>query len=632
MTPSRSPIPAARTDNGLSAAVEAIWSRRRADVVARVEVLGGAVAALHADELEEAQRESAEREAHKLAGSLGTFGFARGSELAREIEQVFGVPSGPEESDAPRLSEAVRALERELSKPAGGASVTEPEALDGGWRLLVVGHGEQLAQRLREEGAARGMSVEAVASPSAARRAVAAAPPDAVLLDLDFQRASGEALALLTELRAGEPAVPVLVLSVSDTFEDRVEVARRGGGAFLPKSLPPPQVVDAVIETLEAERATAATVLVVDDDPLILSMLEAMLEPQRMTVVTLDDPRRFWETLARACPDVVVLDFDMPSVGGLELCRVIRGDRRYAELPILFLTARRDTASVNAIFEAGADDYVSKPLVGPELTTRVKNRLERVALNRKLRVRQQEMEKQIQLAAGIQRGLLPGDPPQVRGVALAGRCFPAANVGGDCFDYLVDAEGRLVMFIADVAGHSIGSALLMAMARSTLRREIASGASPAGVLAATNRAMYGDLVNAEMFITMLCVRYDPIARTLAYANAGHNPALLQSRAGVVELDADGVSIGILDDVDFEQRQLRMEAGDRLLLYTDGVVEALDRAGGQFGEQRLSALLEHERDTPPASLVERGYAAVRAHTGSAPQQDDITLVALQAVGR
>lgn len=135
------------------------------------------------------------------------------------------------------------------------------------------------------------------------------------------------------------------------------------------------------------------------------------------------------------CPDVIVLDFDMPRVSGLELCRVIRGDRRYAELPILFLTARRDAASVNAIFDAGADDYVSKPLVGPELTTRVRNRLERVALNRKLRLRQQEMEKEIQLAAGIQRGVLPGDPPHVRGVALAGRCFPAANVGGDCFDY-----------------------------------------------------------------------------------------------------------------------------------------------------------------------------------------------------
>lgn len=291
MTPSpSSPIPAARSDNSLSAAVEAIWSRRRDDIVARVEVLETAVAALHADELEEAQRESAEREAHKLAGSLGTFGFVRGSELAREIEQVLGAPSGPGESDAPLLAEAVLALERELSKPAGGPVIAAPEALDGGWRLLVVDCDEQLARRLGEEGAARGMSVETVASPLAARRAVAVERPDAVLLDLDFQRGRGEPLALLAELRAGEPAVPVLVLSVSDAFEDRVDVARRGGGAFLPKSLAPAQVVDAVIETLEAGRATAATVLVVDDDPLILSMLKAMLEPQRMTVVTLDDP------------------------------------------------------------------------------------------------------------------------------------------------------------------------------------------------------------------------------------------------------------------------------------------------------------------------------------------------------
>src|SRR5439155_19927692 len=135
-----------------------------------------------------------------------------------------------------------------------------------------------------------------------------------------------------------------------------------------------------------------------------------------------------------------------------------------------------------------------------------------------------------------------------------------------------DGQGRLFVFIADVAGHSISSALLMAMGRSTLRREIAAGASPATVLAVTNRTMFRDLVTVELFITMFCASYDPATRTLHYANAGHNPPLLRSGDEVIELDGDGAAIGILEEVVFEQGEITMAPGDRLMLYTDGATE------------------------------------------------------------
>jgi serine phosphatase RsbU (regulator of sigma subunit) len=239
----------------------------------------------------------------------------------------------------------------------------------------------------------------------------------------------------------------------------------------------------------------------------------------------------------------------------------------------------------------------------------------------------ERVQREVEIAATIQRSLLPAAPPQLARVALAGRCEPAAVVGGDYYDFIVDTEGRLSLLIADVAGHSIGSALMMAMARSVLRREVEDGKPPSDVLAATNRSLFDDLVNAGLFITAFCARYDPATNTLAYSNAGHNPPFLRCGSEVLELDTDGAALGILRDVDFEEQRVQLAAGDVLLLYTDGVVEALDAAGAAWGEDRLRAAVA-EADGA-AALTDAVYERVRAHVGAA-QQDDVTLVALEAV--
>ena len=168
----------------------------------------------------------------------------------------------------------------------------------------------------------------------------------------------------------------------------------------------------------------------------------------------------------------------------------------------------------------------------------------------------------------------------------------------------------------------------MTMARSVLRREIAAGGTPAEVLGAVNRTLYADLVRAELFITMFCIRLDPRTGALEYANAGHNPPLLRNGPEVIELDGDGASIGLLEQVDFEPLSATVAPGDTLLLYTDGVIEALGPDAEPFGEARLEALVARPAGTTPAELVENIYAAVGDHAGLAAQQDDITLVALR----
>ncbi|MEA2384584.1 MAG: phosphoserine phosphatase RsbU/P [Solirubrobacteraceae bacterium] len=370
-------------------------------------------------------------------------------------------------------------------------------------------------------------------------------------------------------------------------------------------------------------------ILLADDSATVRYIVEQALEHLGHECRTAEDGLLAWDAIQRFEPEVVISDWVMPGMDGEELCRRVRADPDAPYTYFIMLTSLEDRAYVLRAMEAGADDYLLKPFEPDDLQMRLIAASRVTALHRSLRTKQQLAEQEIRIAAGVQRSLLPGSPPALGGASVAGRCFPATNVGGDCFDYVADAAGRLVLFIADVAGHSISSALLMAMGRSTLRREIASGASPAAVLAATNRTMYGDLVTTELFITMFCVRYDPASGVLEYANAGHNPPLLRSGDDVLELDADGVAIGILDAVDFEARSIAMAPGDRLLLYTDGAMEALDDNGEQFGEARLHALMLADRELTPEQFVEHVFAAVRAHAGDAAQQDDITLVALQA---
>lgn len=372
-----------RFEQEISAAVAAVWERFKENNLGRVTVLDQAANALLEGKLGGELRRQAEREAHKLAGSAGTFGFAKGSRLAREIEYMFQAGESLGQDQAQRLSQLVRALRQELAQTVVGLAPT-PTPAGESTMLLVVDDDVDLAERLVMEATSRGMRAVAATSLSAAREAVARERPDAVILDLCFPDEAEDGLDLLAELGSFRPPVPVLVLTVKDTFIDRVEVARLGGRGFLPKPIPPADVMEAVDRLLQQCRAAEARIMAVDDDPQVLATLRALLEPKGLRLTTLNDPLRFWEALGESPPDLLVLDLDMPHVSGIELCRVVRNDQRWDGLPVLFLTSHTDPETKHRIFAAGADDYLSKPIVEPELVTRIVNRLERTKLHRNM--------------------------------------------------------------------------------------------------------------------------------------------------------------------------------------------------------------------------------------------------------
>jgi sigma-B regulation protein RsbU (phosphoserine phosphatase) len=242
----------------------------------------------------------------------------------------------------------------------------------------------------------------------------------------------------------------------------------------------------------------------------------------------------------------------------------------------------------------------------------------------------ERLQRDLEIAATIQRTLLPNDAPQVPGTELAARCEPAGKVGGDYFDHVVGADGRLYLLVADVAGHSIGSALMMAMARAVLRRAMKEGRTAAGVLRRLNDALFDDLDRAELFITGFCATYDPATGELRWGNGGQNrPALVRAGGTLEDLDAEGMPAGILPEVEFEEGSTRLLAGDVLVLYTDGVVEARDPAGELFGEGRLHSALREVAGRPPHMVLGAVLDAVAAHRRGGTPDDDVTVLVLRA---
>lgn len=245
-------------------------------------------------------------------------------------------------------------------------------------------------------------------------------------------------------------------------------------------------------------------------------------------------------------------------------------------------------------------------------------------------IKAREQEREMQIAKSIQMGLLPTSTPDISGISLAGLCVPARQVGGDYYDFLPRGDGSLDLVIADVSGHDVSSALIMAETRTFIQARGKEILSAREMLNALNEFFYEDLGRAELFITMFYLNYDAGTRRLSFASAGHNlPIVWRAKAQAYErLDAEGLILGIKRDVAFEEQQVRLEVGDVLLLYTDGVTEAEGPDGTFFGEERLCAVLGEHQALSPKEIIDSVLHQVRMFTGVRNFNDDVSLVVMR----
>ncbi len=367
-------------ERALKRRLAGVWNRSRSRMLERLGVLDRASAALLHGSLEPGLRTQAESEAHKLAGSLGTFGLHAASRFASEMEHLLRNDSMRSEARARRYADVAGALRAEIERsPAlGHAGGNRSESARA--PLLLVEGDEELAAQLIDQAAARDWRWEPAPNLNAARSLMPEVNPSVVLVDSDGLERGSDTLAFLKELSRRRPPVPALIMTSGSDLMDRVEVARLGGRGFFPRNLPPGEIVDAALAGLDRMQSSRALVLAVDDDPAVLDVLAALLGSSGIRFAGISDPLRFWDALQGSPPDLLILDVQMPSISGIELCRVMRNDPRWASTPVIFLTAFADAIAVERAFAAGADDFVAKPIVGPELITRITNRLERTRL------------------------------------------------------------------------------------------------------------------------------------------------------------------------------------------------------------------------------------------------------------
>jgi sigma-B regulation protein RsbU (phosphoserine phosphatase) len=239
----------------------------------------------------------------------------------------------------------------------------------------------------------------------------------------------------------------------------------------------------------------------------------------------------------------------------------------------------------------------------------------------------QRLEQELELAARIQLSLLPKAPLSLDGVQAGGVCRPARHVGGDVFDYWVEGS-RLCMLVADVSGHDIGAALMATALRSVVRSEAAHRHSVAGLLAQANRALFDDLLRSELLISAFYAELDMGSGELTFSRAGHPLPLLLQGGRADWLDTDGVLLGLLADSGYEERRSRLVDAAVLVLYTDGLVESVNRVGKQFGTDGLraatAAAIGRDAGQVASSIVE----AARSHSDGIPLRDDMTALVVR----
>jgi DNA-binding response OmpR family regulator/HPt (histidine-containing phosphotransfer) domain-containing protein len=375
-----------------------IWGRHRDTMIERVESIEGVIAALGDRILSTELRLEAWHCAHTLAGALGTFGLPRGSEVAKQIELLLEPNTDLIPAHIPQLQRGVDELRLEIltrgadpaPKHLPSVATVHPVAPGDAVRsnppwLLIMTTEPGLARSLRAEAAGKFVIT------SATELAIAqlVQKPQLIILDLDCFPQTMDGLTALSDLVRGDPDLPILVLSPQLTTEidptsqkaerlrQRIEVARRGGRLFLSQPLPASEILLAADRLLQPAPTSQARVLIVDDDRSLLEGLTALLTTSGMTVTTLSEPSQFWETLEDCVPDLLILDLDMPTYDGIELCQAARTDPRWANLPIMFLTAHAAAVAIDRVFAAGADDFMTKTTPGSALVTRIVNRLER---------------------------------------------------------------------------------------------------------------------------------------------------------------------------------------------------------------------------------------------------------------
>ena len=379
-------------------------------------------------------------------------------------------------------------------------------------------------------------------------------------------------------------------------------------------------------------------ILLVEDSSTMRRMLSMKLQDEGYEVATANDGR---EGLAKAGeephPELILTDYEMPEMDGAGLCKAIKADKALRTTPILMLTTLAEIDNKVAGLEAGADDYILKPKSPDDFREMFKRieahlriadlREELAKQNRLLETAHKKLSFELELARKVQLALMPR-PPKPRGVLqLAVRYKPANLLGGDVYDIYRLDNNRLGILVADVSGHGVNSAMLSGMVKALAAPLSIAVLEPGELLAGLDVATE-QYFPEGYFCTGFYLIADEETGLLRYAGVGHPPGIVVGPNGTRTLPSNPgmLGIGMVDGT--AGAADRLEPGESLVIYTDGLTDAMDPSDALFGEERLKTVLQSHYGSDPTNILNEVDKALYRHTAPGSPADDVNIIVLQ----
>lgn len=391
--------------------------------------------------------------------------------------------------------------------------------------------------------------------------------------------------------------------------------------------------------------ATPGKVLIADDTTVNRRLLAAILRKERYEIIEAVDGVEAVTLALSTMPDLILLDIMMPHKDGYDVCTELKHNPQSAHIPIIFLSALDEAKNKIKGLELGAADYITKPFDKGEILARVRTHIRicqltqsLVASNQHLREKQAQLDEDLQAASGIQQSLILKRPPAINGLQVAWQYRPCHRIGGDIFNMHQLDETHLALFMLDVSGHGVPAAMVTVSASQSLSPQTGrllkkKTDAPHGytLTSPTNVLQHLDVeYPLERFGKYFTIAYCLLnfeTWQLQYSSAAHPPILVIRSDGAVHyLEAGGSILGLGGLVPYEEETFQLLPGDRVFLYTDGIVECEDANSQPFGEQNFIDMLCTLRHEELQTTCDRIIAAVLAHSADGQPQDDISLLA------
>jgi len=388
-------------------------------------------------------------------------------------------------------------------------------------------------------------------------------------------------------------------------------------------------------------------ILIVDDSIENRMLLSVILKKHGFEIIEAANGKEAMDICSRNLPDLILLDIVMPQKNGYEVCSEFKALEHTKDIPIIFLSAKDEAEDKIKGLELGAVDYITKPFDKGEVLARVKSQINVYGLTKSLMEansllsrKQKKLVEDLKAAAQIQKSLIPSALPEMENFEFAWQFVPCEYIGGDIFNIHRLDENHISVYILDVSGHCVPSAMITLSVSQNLLPGVATTlkkstdcppyyeiVSPVDVL--RNLDQEYPIERFDKYFTMAYIILNNRTGQVRYSCAAHPMPVLVRASGEIELlMAGGTIIGMGGIIPFEEDRAEMNTGDRLYLYTDGLVEFCNDNGEQYGEKRFYEVLIKSRKNPLRKACENVIESLTAFGGKSKAEDDITLVAIE----